>query len=164
MKHYANNLLTELPKRSGPAPDVFNGIPQHQLDQIPSEAEWQALNDIIKQWPGVEKRDSQRAPEGTTGLFLSDADAQKAQDDAFLLDTEFAHHHPLPDGSLHLVLPPSVHQLAIDQNWSVPHPLAGQPTVSKWTVLVFAPRNAEELREVVKLIESAEGFARGLLS
>jgi hypothetical protein len=109
---------------------------------------------------GNRDRVAQRAPYGTLGMFLSDHDAQGPKE-AFLLGTEFAHLHPLPDGSLHMVLPPEVHHAAIQRGWGVPHPMAGLPTVSPQTILIFAPRDATERAVVVSLIRSAEAYARG---
>ena len=50
--------------------------------------------------PGVVTGPSLRAPPGTLGLFLRPEEA-RGPAEAFLLGTEFAHFHPLPEGSLH---------------------------------------------------------------
>ncbi len=46
--------------------------------------------------------------------------------DAFLIEREFAHLHPTSDGSLHLVLSPTVIDQVIANGWAERHPLAGQ--------------------------------------
>ena len=95
----------------------------------------------------------------------SDACSQcGGSNEAFLLGNEFAHHHPKEDGGLHLVLPPTWHAAAIERNWAVPHTLAGQATVSRLTLLIFAPRDADERNVVRRLIEVSESFARGFES
>jgi hypothetical protein len=99
-------------------------------------------------------------PGGTLGLLLSDDEALGSQE-AFLLGTEFAHLHPLPDGSLHMVLPPAVARTAIDKGWGMRHPMAALPTVSPQTVMIFAPRDATERAVVARLIGAAELYARG---
>jgi hypothetical protein len=134
--------------------------PQSQLDQIPDAASHKAMHAMVAAWPDVIKRASLRAPGGTLGLFLSDQEAQGPQE-AFLLGTEFAHLHPLPDGSLHMVLPPSIGHAAIEKGWGIPHPMAGQPTVSPQTIMIFAPRDAAERAVVARLIRAAEFYARG---
>jgi Family of unknown function (DUF5519) len=149
-----------LPRRSGPAPATTRQNPQQQLEQIPDQANYEAFHQVVAAWPGVIKRPSLRAPIGTVGLFLPDADAN-GPDEAFLLGTEFAHLHPLPDGSLHMVLPPSVHAAAIEAGWGIPHPMAGMPTVSPQTILIYAPRDAAEREAVRQLISAAEAYARG---
>jgi hypothetical protein len=149
-----------LPRRNDPAPATTRQNPQQQLEQIPDRANYETFRQIVSAWPGVIKRPSLRAPIGTIGLFLADADA-KGPEEAFLLGTEFAHLHPLPDGSLHMVLPPSVHAASIEAGWGIPHPMAGMPTVSPQTILIFAPRDAAEREIVSQLISAAEAYARG---
>jgi Family of unknown function (DUF5519) len=158
----ANKSMGELtlPRRAGGAPRTTTTNPQQQLDQIPDLAEYQTMREIVTGWTNVIHRPSLRAPEGALGIFLSDHDARGPKE-AFLLGTEFAHLHPLPDGSLHMVLPPKVHDAAIEKGWGVPHPMAGLPTVSPQTILIFAPRDATERGVVVSLIRSAETYARG---
>ncbi len=58
----------------------------------------------------------------------------------------FAHIHLIPDGSIHLTLPPGVQEDAIDAGWAEPHPLAGLPTISNRILLVYAPRTLEETK------------------
>jgi hypothetical protein len=152
---------TELPSRQGPAPQTTRHNPQQQTDQIPGQSEYMAFREQIANWPAVIKAPSMRAPHGTIGLFLAKEDA-KGPPEAFLLATEFAHLHPLPDGSLHMVLPPDVHAAAIAAGWGIPHPMAGMPSVSPQTILIYAPRNADEREAVAKLVAAAERYARGL--
>lgn len=119
-----------------------------------------ALRNCLEAWPDVQHKASLRAAPGTHGLFLGEADACGPAE-AFLLGTEFAHFHPLPDGALHMTLPQHVRRAAMDAGWAIPHPLAGQPTVSPLTVLVYAPRTHDELDVVIALVRSAEAYARG---
>ena len=148
-----------LPRRRGRVPATTRQNPQQQLEQIPDRANYEAFHQIVTAWPGVIKGPSLRAPMGTVGLFLADADAN-GPDEASLLGTEFAHLHPLPDGSLHMVLPPSVHADAVEAGWGIPHPMAGMPTVSTQTILIFAPRDAAEREVARQLISAAEAYAR----
>jgi len=152
--------VQNLPTRHGPAPEVTTSNPQQQLNQIPEAAEYAIFRQTVEQWPSVIKGPSLRAPQGTVGLFLRDDDAN-GPEDGFLIGTEFAHLHPLPDGSLHMVLPPKMHAAALEAGWGVPHPMAGMPTVSTQTILIYAPRDADEREIVTTLIRSAEQFARG---
>jgi hypothetical protein len=151
---------TSLPVREGAAPRTTLHNPQQQLEQIPDRSNYIAFRNIVEAWPGVIKGPSMRAPHGTIGLYLDPQEA-KGPRDAFLMGTEFAHLHPLPDGSLHMVLPPKVHRAAIATGWGLPHPMAGMPTVSPQTILIFAPRNETERDVVSELIRAAEHFARG---
>jgi Family of unknown function (DUF5519) len=152
--------VTSLPDRAGPAPQTTRHNPQQQTNQIPDRVAYIAFRDVIASWPGVIRAPSLRAPPGTIGLFLAPEEA-KGTDEAFLLSTEFAHLHPLPDGSLHMVLPPEAHAAAVKAGWGIPHPMAGMPSVSSQTILIYAPRDAAEREVVMTLVASAERFARG---
>jgi hypothetical protein len=156
----SNHTSAAFPQRLGAAPKTTQQNPQQQIDQIPDRASYDVFREIVETWPSVIKAPSMRAPRGTVGLYLDPKDARGPRD-AFLLETEFAHLHPLPDGSLHMVLPPDVHTAAISAGWGIPHPMAGMPTVSPQTILIFAPRDAAERDVVTDLIRAAEQFARG---
>lgn len=148
-----------LPARAGPLPAYTRSNPQTQLDQQPGHPLSEALIETVGAWPGVTLSHSLRAPPGTVGFFLDEPSEQPPE--AFLLGREFAHVHPHPDHSLHMVLPEPLRGEAIAKGWAVPHHLAGAPSVSPLTVLVFAPRDAQELAVVSALVAAARRLARG---
>ena len=150
----------DLPLRNGSRPRVYPGPPQRQLDQLPTEEEWRATREMFSAWQTADQGPSRRATPGTLGLYIREKDDKASSVEAFLLGNEFAHHHPKEDGGLHLVLPPTWHAAAVERGWAVPHTLAGQPTVSRLTVLIFAPRDAGERAVVRRLVEVSEKFAR----
>jgi hypothetical protein len=143
---------------------VYPGPPQHQLDQLPTEAEWRTTRKMFNAWQTVDQGASLRAAPGTLGLYIPENDEKASSAERFLLGNEFAHHHPMGDGGLHVVLPPTWHVAAIKKGWAVPHTLAGQPSVSPLTLLIFAPRDADERDVIRRLIEVSENFARGFKS
>jgi hypothetical protein len=147
---------TTLPARTGPRPTVTRTNPQTQLDQQPRIPLSPALIVHAAGLPGVRLGDSRRAPAGTTGFHL---DEGRGPARAFMLDREFAHVHPGPDHSLHLTLPPEIRDAAIAAGWAKPHPMAGQPTVSADLVMVYAPRDADELAVAVELVSAAWRYA-----
>lgn len=147
-------------RRDGAAPRVFNANPQRQLDQVPASAAYEAMRSAFMAWPQVIVRPSLRASPGSWGLSLRREDA-RGPDDAFLVGTEFAHIHALPDGGFHMALPEDVQRAVVDAGWGVPHHMAGLPSVSRATTLVFAPRNAMERAVALDLLRAAEAFARG---
>jgi hypothetical protein len=116
---------------------------------------------MFSAWQTADRAASHRAAPGTLGLYIRENDDKASSTEAFLLGNEFAHHHPQGDGGLHLVLPPAWHAATIKLGWAVPHTLAGQPTVSRLTLLIFAPRDAGERDVVRRLVEVSESFARG---
>lgn len=129
-----------------------------QLDQQPAAPYSKALVEMAQGLPGVVLAWSRRAPENTVGLFLHPAHA-KGPADAFMLDTEFAHVHPAPDFSLHLTLPEPLRSEALTAGWVEAHPLAGYPTVSALIVLLFAPRDEDELAIAKHLIKASWAYA-----
>ncbi|NBN64807.1 hypothetical protein GWI72_13610 [Microvirga tunisiensis] len=149
-----------LPFREGPPPRYTLSNPQTQLDQQPDRPLTFAIVSEVSGWPGVRIDGSLRAPMGTVGFFLDHPSGQPA--DSFLLGLEFAHVHPGPDHSLHMVLPEPILSEAIGHGWAVPHHLAGAPGVSRFTVLVFAPRDTSELPIALALVKSAWHFAAGI--
>ncbi|MEM1128478.1 MAG: hypothetical protein AAGI71_17665 [Bacteroidota bacterium] len=69
-----------------------------------------------------------------------------------MIGREFAHIHPPPDnGSMHVMLPPEEAVEVTTKGWGEDHYLVTQGRYRKGLVMLFSPRNNEEL-EVVKLI------------
>jgi hypothetical protein len=69
--------------------------------------------------------------------------------------TEFAHLHPPYDGSLHVNLNPAIIQRVEAAGWGEVHPR--DPRV----VMIWGPRDEEELEIVWSLIELSYLYARG---
>ena len=61
-----------------------------------------------------------------------------------MIDTEFAHLHPAPDHSMHVVLPVKTAEAAIEAGWAELHPIARRGIISPGAVMVYAPRDAVE--------------------
>jgi len=119
------------------------------------------MRGLIEGWESAERGRSLRSVPGTLALYVPSDAPRSSSEEAFLIGREFAHHHPESDGGLHLVLPADWHAAAIAKGWAIPHTLAGKPTVSRFTLLVFAPRDDNERHVVKRLVEVAESFARG---
>jgi len=149
-----------LPVRQGSRPRTTPTNPHSQLDQMPTPLLNLELAERVAQLPGVQLGPSGRAPPGTVGFYLKKQDAH-GPEEAFLLDLEFAHLHPSPDGSLHLPLPGPLRSKAIANGWAEKHPLAGHPTVSRDIVMFYAPRDPAELEVVATLVTASWRYARG---
>jgi hypothetical protein len=108
---------------------------------------------------GVRLGPSRRAPAGTVGFHLPGVDP-RGREDHFMLDQEFAHVHPEPDGSLHVLLPEPTRSEAVAAGWAEAHPMTGMPTVPGGIVLLYAPRNVAELEIVMSLVEASWNNAR----
>ena len=80
-----------------------------------------------------------------------------------MIGREFAHIHPMPDGSLHVALPPEVAQEAIGKGWAEQHPVARMGYIPQNVVMIYAPRNAQEIEVVAGLVVEAYRYASGVL-
>ena len=152
-----------VPPRAGPRPRTTPHAPHSQIDQVLPEPERLMLSrlliDALAPLAGVSLGGSYRAPPGTVGLHL-DAACAGTDARAFLLGREFAHVHVEDDGSLHAILPEPLRSAAMTAGWVEPHPLAGQPTVSPDTVMIYAPRDEAEVATVAALVRRSWENAR----
>ena len=78
-----------------------------------------------------------------------------------MVGREFAHIHPLPDGSLHAALPPQVAREAVWKGWAEQHTVARTGRIPPNVVMIYAPRDAEEVGVVAGLVEEAYRYAGG---
>jgi Family of unknown function (DUF5519) len=109
--------------------------------------------------PGVVVGPSAVSVPGARAFHLPGSTA--ATREAFMVGREFAHLHPPSDGSLHMVLPPDVAETAIKNGWAERHPLAGRYGLSENVVMVYGPRDDDELAVVEELVRAAHALASG---
>jgi hypothetical protein len=148
------------PPRSGPRPQA-GIVPHDQLDQWPPPDIHQLLVERCLALPSVRTHESRMALAKTLALVLPQHLCE-GPSDAFIDDSEFCHVHTLPGGYLHLTLPLPLRSTAIECGWAEPHPSANAGFVTGNLVLVYAPRNHDELEVAVLLVESSYCFARGI--
>jgi phospholipase/carboxylesterase len=149
-----------LPARRGPRPAISHRIPQQQIgDNAPTELQ-ERLFAHVTALPGVISGPSAISVPGARGFVL--ASPRRGPEDAFLVPEvgEFAHLHPGYDGSLHLALPPALAADAVRQGWAIPHPWAGV-RLSPGFVLVYGPRDGDELAVVTAIVETGHAWAGG---
>lgn len=148
---------TRLPTRSGPKPSTTPRTPHQQLDQISPSALQERLWQRMASLAGVSVRASAISVPGSRALWLE----QEGNPAAYMVGREFAHLHPSHDGSLHMILDPHSHALAMAGGWSESHPLAGRYTAAT-NVLVYGPRDEAELEVVWWLVQQSHRYASGL--
>jgi hypothetical protein len=149
-----------LPKRSGSRPGTTPTNPHTQLEQNP---ERQVIEDLARRvfaLPDVEECPSAISVPGARALWLRE-DVTAGPPEAFMIGREFAHIHPMPDGSLHAALPPDVVQEAIRKGWAEQHPVARMGRIPQNVVMIYAPRDAEEIEVVAGLVMEAYRYAGG---
>jgi len=147
--------------RAGPAPDVTWSIPQQQMSQHAPADLQERLLDLARLLPGVTVGHSRISVRGARALNLAEGEGDP---EAFLVPSarEFAHLHPSHDGSLHLALPPDHARDLVTKGWGRTHPLAGT-RLSPGFVMVFGPRNDDELDTVAGILKMSHAYAAGPL-
>jgi hypothetical protein len=152
--------MAPLPKRSGDRPRTTPTNPHTQLDQQPVDPEVPAeLRRRLFALPGVVERPSGISVPGARALTLAPGEPT-GPPEAFMVGREFAHFHPAPDHSLHAMLPPNLAEAAIEAGWAELHPVARMGHLAPNAVMLYAPRDAEELAVVEGLVQESHRFAR----
>jgi hypothetical protein len=155
------DLAFELPLRPGPRPTGASALPHIQLDQWPPSEIAEELFVRCLGLPNVRPKQSRMASPDCQALTLPDK-LSAGPSDAFIVDHEFCHLHPLPYASIHLTLPKQIRQRAIRQNWAEQHLASRAGILPETLVLVYAPRNLHELAIVFQLVWHSNQFAMGL--
>ena len=156
-------MTKTLSRRAGAAPRTYHGPPHTQLDQQPDARIRAQFGRRFGGLAGVDEQPTGvRFVPGARALCLS-PDMAAGPPEAFITGREFAHLHALPDSSLHLVLPEPLAREAIEAGWGeLHHPLAGT-AVPATTLLVYVPRDTDEIDVVLGLVRQSYEFACGTM-
>jgi hypothetical protein len=146
-------LIPSLLARRWRRPTVRHELPHSQLDQQPSAGVRAQLERRLRSISGIERQPSDISVQGAEALCVPDNDA-KGPRAAYIVGREFAHLHPVPDSSLHIALAEADARQAVDAGWTEFHPLAGSPELPEAIVLVYAPRDENEVDTVIGLRSS----------
>ena len=147
-------LLVDLPARGGARPRTTPSNPHTQLDQQPDDDRpRRLLEERLAQLPDVVWRPSMISVPGARALTLP-PEAAQGPPEAFMIGTEFAHLHPAPDHSLHLVLPPDVASRVIETGWAEQHPIARRGLITSGAT------NAEIAAQLFVSINSVKSYIR----
>ena len=149
-----------LPKRSGSRPTTTPTNPHTQLEQNPEREVVEELARRVFSLPGVQERPSAISVPGARALWLRE-DVRAGPPEAYMIGREFAHIHPMPDGSLHAALPPQVAQEAVEKGWAEQHPVARMGYIPQKVVMIYAPRDVQEIEVVAGLVVEAYRYAGG---
>jgi len=146
-------------RRRGAKPSTTKTNPNTQLDQNAPLALQEAVFGHVSALPGVRVGTSYVSVPGARAFHL-DA-AKNGASGAFMIEREFAHLHPPSDGSLHAALPPEHVELAISNGWAERHPLAGRFGLPGNIVMIYGPRDDDELATVIELLDLSYRHASG---
>lgn len=160
-KGYYGAAPNWLPERRGPRPKIAGIAPQRQLDQAGDEKSYLALRRRLE---SVAEEQPEVARIGTScfekkGLALFAVSPINAT-----CRGEICHvHHS--DRSMHLNLHPDDAKVVLEKGWGERHPLARggwmKAYVPREFVMVYAPRDQEELDVVYRIIEAAGYWVSG---
>lgn len=150
--------LTSLPRRAGDAPSTNPGMPHTQLSQNAPVEFQEALFQRAAALPGVIVARSHVSVPGARAFHLDEASGGSGPE-AFMVGTEFAHLHPPRDGSLHLVLPEAAARQVIELGWGEFHPLVDQGIMPPTNLMVYGPRDADELESVWRIVQASHANA-----
>jgi hypothetical protein len=154
-------MAPELPQRAGSRPRTTPTNPHTQLDQQPVDPALAGeLARRVFSLPGVVEEPSGISVPGARALVLA-PDEPAGPPEAFLVGREFAHLHPAPDHSAHAMLPLDLARAADDAGWAEPHPVARMGLIPETAVMLYAPRDDDELAVIEMLIRASREFAGG---
>jgi hypothetical protein len=151
---------SSLPLRGGARPRTTPTNPHTQLDQQPTDS--RLVDELARRafaLPGVVEEPSGISVPGARALVLAPSEPA-GPPEAFLIDREFAHIHPDPDHSLHAMLPTETVTEAVYAGWAEPHPVALRGLIPRNAVMLYAPRDDEELDVIERLVRASHAFAR----
>lgn len=148
------------PPRQGDRPRTQNAMPHQQLDQLAPLDLQEQLFERAAGLPGVRTGPSNVSVPGARAFHLEPAMA-RGEPAAFMRGTEFAHLHPAYDGSLHLALPVETATAVIEGGWGEHHPLVAAGVMPPTQLMVYGPRDADELEVVWQILQESYAFASG---
>jgi hypothetical protein len=153
------SLPDGFPARSGPRPSTTDVNPHTQLDQNATAGLQDQLRDHALSLPGVRAGASNVSVPGAVAFFLDKPPRPAAVPD--LLGGEWGHIHPRHDGSLHLIVSAPDAERLIELGWAEFHNIVTRGLAPPVVVMVYGPRDEDELAVVKQVVELAYLAARG---
>lgn len=155
--------LNEVPFREGTPPDTPAGIPHQQLNQNAPVSMQEALRASAAALPGINFEPTPFSLSGSVGWRLDERSAQGPAEAFIPRSLEFVHQHVPADGSMHMLLPLESARVVLEKGWGVIHPLndsiSGEHSEY---VMIFGPRDADELKTIWIIAQVSYYQARGL--
>ncbi|MEM9327801.1 MAG: luciferase family protein [Bacteroidota bacterium] len=157
------NTLSSLPSRKGGRPMTTDTNPHTQLDQQPEDlTHIYALTDWAFDLQHIHREPSAVSVPGAIAMCMDEGHTCQSCN-AFMIGTEFAHFHPHPDYSLHLGLAKADAEVVIAKGWAEWHPLIKRGILPPNIVMLYAPRDQEELDAAKSILQRSYDYARGKL-
>ncbi len=152
--------MTDLPARLGTRPKTSASGPHRQLSQISPPQNWGRLVAAVFSLPKVVEGHSAVSPASSRAVFLSDLPVARSAETSLAPLTERlepVHVHGVLDSSLHVCLPAERCLEVCALGWGEPHQYADHAT----EIMVYGPRDREEIAIVMEIVRESIAFARG---
>jgi hypothetical protein len=165
MNHNPENLSSttslpgDFPARPGVRPTTTKVNPHSQLDQTAPVELQDRLRDHALSLPGVRAGRSNVSVPGAIAFFLDEPPRPPALPDLF--GGEWGHIHPHHDGSLHVNLPTQDAERVIELGWGEYHNVVELGLVPPIVIMLYGPRDEDELRAAQLIVEIAYLAAGG---
>lgn len=156
----ADSTKLTLIDREGEKPETRYSMPHQQTSQNATEELVNKLANWAFALDGVYEQPSQISLPGARALWLEE-DVEVVNREALLIGREFAHFHPMPDGSIHLMLSLDDAKELVDKGWGEYHPMVADGRIPAHLVMVFGPRNDDEVEVIKTIILASYHFAIG---
>jgi hypothetical protein len=153
------SLPDAFPARRGSRPATTAVNPHSQLDQNAPADLQDAIRDHALSLPGVREGASKVSVPGAIAFFLDDPPEPATLPD--ILGGEWGHIHPHYDGSLHLNVPTPDAERLIELGWAEFHTVVAQGLVPPIVIMLYGPRDADELAVAKSIVEIAYLAAGG---
>lgn len=158
-------------RRRGAPPATTDINPHMQLEQHAPVELQDALHEHTAALPGVVTGHSNISLPGARAYHLvgagqpgdTGAAPHPTPVDRFMIGREFAHLHPSQDGSVHAALPPWTVGQVLANGWGELHPVAALYGMPLNVVMLYGPRDQDELDSVAELLELSRDYAAGLV-
>ena len=155
-----NGSLHDLPTRVGERPRTTNTNPHTQLNQQPKDdTEIKELMSWAFALDHIERQPSMISVPGAIAMCMEDGHTCMGCN-AYMIRNEFAHFHPYPDYSMHLGLRREEAETVINKGWGEWHPLIQRGILPPNIIMLYAPRNAEELEVAKVVLEHSYTYAK----
>lgn len=152
--------MPHLQSRLGERPETSNEGPHRQISQCSSPALWGELVARASQFNGVVEGHSSVSSAPSRALLLTGKKTVSAPETSLSPGEplEPVHIHGVTDTSAHLCLPLKRANEVCELGWGEAHPFGDFGT----EIMVYGPRDEEELEVVLSIIEESLNFARAL--
>ncbi|KAJ7178575.1 hypothetical protein C8R43DRAFT_973818 [Mycena crocata] len=154
-------------ERRGVRPTTgWHCVPHRQIDRLPSKDIAQRLDAIFEKHVAANQTLVQVVTSPHERIhpgMVIHPDIASPHNDAEQALREIAHVHPA-DHSLHVVLSPADCKTVIELGWAERHPISGVSRiipVPNTYLLVYAPRDEEELEVVERILVASIGYMTG---